>query len=1025
MSPSRSCVACMAAIMAMGMLCADARAQGRIRVETDTAGSRLVVDGRPLMIRGMNWDYVPVGENYAYSLWTRPEAETERVLHRDMALLRDMHVNVIRVYDGMPARWIGWIFAHYGIYTVVNHTVGRYGLVIEGTYRAVTDYSDPRVRQLLSQDVARAAEEYRGTPGLLMWLLGNENNYGLTWESAAIADLPLARRDEARAEALYSLLGELIDELKRRDPDHPVALANGDLQYLDLIARHCPGLDVMGANVYRGRSAGDLYATVKAQLGKPFVFTEFGADAFDARVLREDERTQASYLRDQWREIDTQTSGHGLAGNAIGGFVFQWSDGWWKHLQESGLDVHDTHASWANGGYPEDLVPGENNMNEEWWGIMAKAPAPPGELSPLYPRAAYFLLRDGFTLDPYAESATPEAIRTHWDGLDVATAARTAAAERLASGAAVESRPVRLSDAVLELSTFTTGGQGLAAPERARTSFGHTESAFVGIEVEPTPRVRGRLVLNVLGSVATNPIDEIYFERRGAGTVKLYQGALTWNERWFELTGFHRTGHYHWGYEGDMFALYPEANYQRQVDAFDADAPSGFVFAGKRSLEGVKVAFGPELYWGANPAVIAKYHRKVGPIEFAAVHQHDVAQRTEAGTSSALPVPMTTKSTVYAAWTHGRLKLEAGGIVAGTDRVGRPYQAAEPARAGSTYLGSGYWVLDDTIRWYDTLGAKGKATWTGGRANAFVQVAYRGLVADSLPDQTITLTGFRLRESGQGNHYHVIAGAAFQLGNAFQIAPGVLYQKPLAGPLPSLGDAFDRATGTYFPGLSPRNQVQDPFWVRSNRETLGAELLLVFDPTPQTWFWQWDNAQRENAPFAASLDFSYRHLPTAQDAALGVLASGQVFAFPGSAPAHDLWELWARFVWNAGGLHVAGAAWLGTGQANGNDPRLIQRGGIEARGAVGRWSINGAVKANDWGPYDYHRDYNLTFPLQVSADAAWTLGPPRWFFPDQTKLGVAMKLRTMDEHSPRIDPVASQQAGGREWEVKSYVRFSL
>ena len=61
-----------------------------VQVVNDELGSRLLVDGRPMMLRGMNWDAVPVGENYAWSLWDRPDDEVERVLRRDMALLRDM-----------------------------------------------------------------------------------------------------------------------------------------------------------------------------------------------------------------------------------------------------------------------------------------------------------------------------------------------------------------------------------------------------------------------------------------------------------------------------------------------------------------------------------------------------------------------------------------------------------------------------------------------------------------------------------------------------------------------------------------------------------------------------------------------------------------------------------------------------------------------------------------------------------------------------------------------------------------------
>ncbi len=89
-------------------------------------------------------------------------------------------------------------------------------------------------------------DAFRDTPGLLMWLLGNENNYGLAWTSFEIEALPEGERDAARARYLYSLFGEVIVAIKARDPDAPVAIANGDIQYIDLIAEECKGLDVLG-----------------------------------------------------------------------------------------------------------------------------------------------------------------------------------------------------------------------------------------------------------------------------------------------------------------------------------------------------------------------------------------------------------------------------------------------------------------------------------------------------------------------------------------------------------------------------------------------------------------------------------------------------------------------------------------------------------------------------------------------------------------------------------------------------------
>ena len=77
-----------------------------VKVVSDPGGVRLTVDGRDFMVLGMNWDYFPIGENYAWSLWTQPDEVIEEALAREMPLLRAMGVNAIRVYAGMPARWI-------------------------------------------------------------------------------------------------------------------------------------------------------------------------------------------------------------------------------------------------------------------------------------------------------------------------------------------------------------------------------------------------------------------------------------------------------------------------------------------------------------------------------------------------------------------------------------------------------------------------------------------------------------------------------------------------------------------------------------------------------------------------------------------------------------------------------------------------------------------------------------------------------------------------------------------------------
>jgi beta-galactosidase/beta-glucuronidase len=62
---------------------------------------------------------------------------------------------------------------------MLNHTFGRYGLTINGVWVLNTEYSNPSTQQLLIAEAKAMVEEYKNTPGLLLFFIGNENNYGL------------------------------------------------------------------------------------------------------------------------------------------------------------------------------------------------------------------------------------------------------------------------------------------------------------------------------------------------------------------------------------------------------------------------------------------------------------------------------------------------------------------------------------------------------------------------------------------------------------------------------------------------------------------------------------------------------------------------------------------------------------------------------------------------------------------------------------------------------------------------------
>lgn len=1018
----------------------------RVRVVSDAGGQRLQVDGRDFMVFGMNWDYIPIGENYNFSLWAQPDDVIVDALAREMPLLQNMGVNAIRHYVGIPARWVRYIYEHYGIYTVLNHPMARYGFTLDGVWIPAVDYSDPHLRSAVTAEILALVDEFRGTPGLLMWLLGNENNYGLSWSSFEIEALPEGERDTARARHLYTLFEEVAAAIRQRGTDLPVAIANGDVQYIDIMAEELRSFDILGTNVYRGISARDLFEVVKQKLGIPVLFTEFGCDAWHAREMREDQAMQARYLVGQWREIYEQSAGKGRVGNAIGGLVFQWVDGWWKYLQEERLDIHDTHASWPNDAYPEDFVEGENNMNEEWWGITAKGQPDYRGLYDVYPRAAYYALQKAFALDPYAPTTDLGAIRSHFAAIRPADAKLAARGDRAAL-AAERSERVRLAGVRLEFETFNTGGERISTPATetpegtypAFRGFDHLESYYVDVEANPARNVTGTASINVLGNVPVNPIDEIFYENRGRARtlrdnsgasfamedlerVKVYQASVSWDDKWFQLDGFYRIGHLHWGFEGDFFGLYRNAYYGENIDIYNGMAPVGFELAGKRALDGFKLAFGPQLWWGANPAVLLKYQRQVGRFATTLVYHEDIAPQSTINTSIAIPLPETRKVSLQVATSRGPLGIELGTIWSGQPKVGQTFQLVDETATG-------YRVLQDEIEDGDTWGFKGKLTLERGALRWYGQAAYMGLVADAGPTEVITYTGWNLKDSGSGNQKNVLTGITYNTGD-FQFGPNVLWQKPIVGPMPSLGDAP--------PPARPRNVLRDPFAVRANRETRGAEFLITYDPTPATWMWAWDNEVREDARFACSLGFVYRDMPTTQDAAIFIAEDGfTTYAFPGAPPATELWEVRGRIVSRLSPrTRLVANLWAGMAEPNGYEPpgnprlnRTIHRYGIDARLTHGPLALGSYIKIDDWGPYDYHRDFNLTFPLQLMGDVSYSLGSPRWFGQPQTRLGVRGKWRSLDYFSPRYSPTGGEPLpgypDGSEWEIQTYLHLSL
>ena len=994
-------------------------------VETykDANGWKLLVNGQDYYIKGVVWSYSPRGQNYTYNLWGESDDFIRKVLDYEMELMTAAGINTIRSFGMIPPEWVTYIYREHGVMTVVNPLMGRYGYSVDGKWIPFTDYSDPRTREVLKRDMQEYVRQYKDVPGVLMFAFGNESNYGLSWSSFEIENLPEGEQNTAKARYLYSLFNEVMAAGKSIDPNHPFTIVNGDIQYIDLIAELCPDMDLLGSNAYRGTSFTGLWADVKEKLDLPVVFFEFGSDAFNAREFREDQKSQALVLKDQWQEMYNKAYGKGEEGNSLGAFVFEWRDEWWKYLQIENLETQDTNASWSNQAYMFDWAEGENNMNEEWFGITALGLPNSEGVYTARPRMAYDVLAEVFSMDPY--TASKGDINQIFANMDDGRYELQGDVRYLKAEAEEARRKLQFTGGNLR-GEFVLKGQEQAFTEDGEDSleFSDGQMIFLDFAFQPNEKIDGQFSLNVLGNVAEKRNLEFTYGDRGLPLeiedasqlieeipvtpvvlndqerVEIYDFNATYRGKNFDIEAFYHTPRFHWGYEGDFFGLVHEATDIYGMDIWNAKAPEGVEIAGKDNWEGVTLVMGPQIYWGANPKAVFKYDFKLGKIDWTFIHSEDVARQGQATGAFGATARQSRQTTLYGEkeFSNG-WKLEVGGIMAATERVDDIFTRVDGDR--NVYL--------DEIEFEDTLGVKAKLTFPVFGKDTYVSAHHAGLVADGGAAQNLygVTDPSRLPYSGMGNKEEYELGMIMNFGN-LTILPRFMYRDNLVHANPFIEPSVSPG-GVLNPGTSPRDQDSDPFAVLGNREARSAELYLTWDPTGATPFYDWDNEWREDAKFAFDIGGTYTEFPTFTDSYQFYFAPGKTnAAFGVGLPAEEVWGVSSRMVFNPN----RNAKYIvklirGFDQSTG-DPDGGTRDYWEMHWKAlfkRKHMVSGYFMKDAWGPYDFYRQFNITFPEQLKLDYSYLLGSNGLLgsVGDEdraTKIGVRALYRTPDENSP-------------------------
>lgn len=355
--------------------------KGKVKLVRYQSGDwQLLVENTPFMIKGITYAPTKVGESPdegTLSNWMYQDTNNDGIIDApyqawvdknrnnikdedeeavgDFYLMKEMGVNCLRLYHQpfkLNKELLRDLYNSYGIYVAIGDFLGKYALGSGASWEEGTDYDNPIHQENMLNSVREMVEEFKDEPYVLLWILGNENVYGI----ACNADKKPAN--------FFRFANRAAKLIKSLDPfQRPVAIASGDVLYLHFFAKECPDIDIFGTNAYRGKYGFlDLWEEVKTLVDKPVVITEYGAPSYSADYTQEEaEEYQALYHKNAWLDIYENRAGYGQ-GNSLGGFVFEWVDEWWKAYEPGYHDKKGLFAGPFLDGY----------MHEEWLGVCSQ-----------------------------------------------------------------------------------------------------------------------------------------------------------------------------------------------------------------------------------------------------------------------------------------------------------------------------------------------------------------------------------------------------------------------------------------------------------------------------------------------------------------------------------------------------------------------------------------------------------------------------------------------------------------------------
>ncbi|MCA9398415.1 MAG: hypothetical protein KC618_01615, partial [Candidatus Omnitrophica bacterium] len=180
---------------------------------------------------------------------------------------------------------------------------------------------DTECQHRMRKETLEYVNQFKNHPAVLFWNIGNEA-FNFT-------------KDEEERKALAHFLEDLIQEVKKIDPHHPVVYTSASTSAISYIKQYVPGVDIFGVNVYSGMD--HVHNQIIANLDIPYFVTEYGplgswqrSKDFNDRPIEVLDQSKANSYRKVNALIDE------YYGYCLGGFVFYLGEStesgytWWN-----------------------------------------------------------------------------------------------------------------------------------------------------------------------------------------------------------------------------------------------------------------------------------------------------------------------------------------------------------------------------------------------------------------------------------------------------------------------------------------------------------------------------------------------------------------------------------------------------------------------------------------------------------------------------------------------------------------------